>query len=57
MASWHRGDEDMAEWNERKGDQMYEMAEFYEKEAGKPSNERHNIIDSSDLIMYRWRRL
>ena len=51
------GDEDMVEWNERKGHQMYEMADFYEKEAAKTSNELHNIIDCLDPIMYRWRRL
>ena len=47
----------MVEWNERKGDQMYKMVEFYEKEAAKASNELHNVIDSSDPMMYYWRRL
>ena len=47
----------MVEWNERNGNQMYEMAEFYEKEAAKASNELHNIIDSSDPMIYKCRRL
>ena len=47
------GDEDIVEWNERKGDQMYELAEFCKMEAAKASNELYKIIDSLDLIMYR----
>lgn len=57
LTSWRNGDEDMVEWNERKGDRMYEMAEYYEKEAAKASRKLHTIIVSSDPIMYSWRRL
>ena len=32
VVSWRRGDEDLVKWNERKGDQMYEITDFYEKE-------------------------
>ena len=31
---------------------MYGIAEFYEGEAAKASNELHNIINSSDPMMY-----
>lgn len=53
LASWCGGDEDLVEWNQRKGHQMYEMAQFYEREAAKASNKLHNIIDSSYPMIYR----
>ena len=52
VTSWRKWDEDMVDWRERKGDRMYEMAEYCEKEAAKASNELHRIITSSDPVMY-----
>ena len=57
MTSWRSRDEQMVKWNEMKGDQVYEMAEYYEKEAAKGSNELHKIIGSSYPMMYSWRQL
>ena len=47
----------MVEHSERKGDQLYNMAEHYEEEATKASSELHRIIGSSDPVVYRWKRL
>lgn len=57
VTSWRDGREDMVEWNERKGGQMYEMDEYYEKEAANASNGLHKIIGASNPTMHRWRRL
>ena len=51
------GDENMIEWHERKGDHVFEMAEYYEKEAAKASRELYRIIGSSDPMMYSRRRV
>ena len=38
MATWWRvGDEDMVVWSERKGEHVFEMDKYYEKEAAKAS--------------------
>ena len=39
------------EWNERKGDHIFEMVEYYEKATAKVSNELHKIISFSDPIV------
>lgn len=40
-----------------KGNQLFNFAEFYEKEATKASKELHKIVDSSDLMMYSRQRV
>ena len=48
--TWRRmGNEDMLEW--------FDMAEYYEKEAAKASEELYRNTGSSDSMMYNWRRL
>ena len=47
----------MIGWNERKGDDMFEMAENYEKETAKVSNKLHRIISSSDPMINSTRRI
>ena len=54
---WHNGDEVIVEWNEMKGDHMFEMAEHYEKEAATASRGLPKIIASSDPMMHSWRRI
>lgn len=34
---WRMGDDDMKEWHEEKGDQVFDFVEFYEKEAARAS--------------------
>lgn len=52
MPLWRNGDEDMIEWNKRKGGHIFEIAECYERERAKASNELYRIISSLDLMMY-----
>lgn len=49
---WRNGDEDMIEWNKRKGGHMFEIAECYERGRAKASNELYRIISSLDPMMY-----
>ena len=53
---WCIGYKEMVEWSEWKRDHLYNMAERYEEEAAKASNELHKIIGPSDLMKYHWRR-
>ena len=57
MTWWCVGDEDMTEWSERKGDHIFDMAEYYEKEAAKALSELHRVIGFSDPMTYSWRRI
>ena len=50
-----RGDEDMAEWHKEIGDEFFKHTDFHENEAAKASNELHEIVDSSETLMYSWR--
>ena len=49
---WRMGDDDIAEWHEEKGDEFFDFAEFYEREAAKAFKELHGILESSDSMMY-----
>ena len=51
MMRWRFGDEGMVKWSESKGDHVFEMVEYYEKEAAKASRELHRIVGSSDPMM------
>ena len=57
VTSWRNGDDYMVEWNTIKGDHFFDMAEFYETETTKDSNELHKIIGSPHPMMYSWRLL
>ena len=48
---WRRGDGDMAECHEEKGDMFFDFADFHGKEAAKASKELHRIIGSSDPML------
>ena len=54
---WCVGDEDMMEWSERKGDHIFDVAEYYGKEAAKGLSKLHRVIGFSDPMMYSWRRI
>ena len=45
----------MVEWHEEISDEFFEYVDFCEEEAAKTSKELHEIIDSSDHLMYSWR--
>ena len=57
MTWWRIGDEDIVEWSERKGSQIFDMAKYYGKEVAKASRELHTIIDSPDAMMNSWRSI
>ena len=42
---------EIAKWGEQKSDQLYNMVDFYEREAAKASNQLYEIIRFS-CIMY-----
>ena len=46
----------MAEWHEEEGDKYLDFVEVYGKEAFKPLKELHEIVGSSDPMMYSRRR-
>ena len=50
---WRMGDDNMAEWHEEKGDQIFDFTKIYKEEVAKASKELHKIIDSSNPMMYR----
>ena len=54
MTWWRIGDEDIVECIERKGDHVFDMAEYFEKEVTKASRELHKIIGSLDPIVRFW---
>ena len=46
--SWEDGEEDLVEWNERKGDVLYQMVEFYEEGVVKLKHRLQELIETSD---------
>ena len=58
MTWWRHGDEEMVKWSERKGDQLYNMVELYEREAVKATHQLYELIRSSDVpseLPINWR--
>ena len=54
--TWSRvEDEEIVESSERKGDNLYNMAEHCEDEAAKASSELHRIMVSSEPLKHHWR--
>ena len=49
---WRMGDDDMAEWHEKKGDEFFVFADFYKGEAAKAFKAVCVVLDSSDSIMH-----
>ena len=41
----------MLEWSKRKGDQLYNIFEFYEREAVKVTQQLYELIQSSDGLL------
>ena len=48
---WRHGDEEMVEWSERKGDQLYSIVDFYEREAVKATDQLYELIRSLDVSL------
>ena len=52
--AWDHGEEELSEWSERKGDDLYQLANFYEKGAFKFKRFLLKLIETSDqpLILH-----
>ena len=48
---WRHGDEEMVESSERKGDQLYNLLELYERETVKATSQLYEPISSSDVLL------
>lgn len=49
--SWSNGNEDLVEWNERKGDKMYHLVDLYDEEVVKLKRRLHELIQTSDELL------
>ena len=48
MTTWELGEEDLSEWSEQKGDDLYQLANFYEKGVVKFKRLLLELIETSD---------
>ena len=58
VTTWELGEEDLSEWSERKGDDLYQLANFYEKGVIKFKRILLELIETSDqplTLPINWR--
>ena len=48
MTTWENGEEDLSEWSEQKGDDFYQLANYYEKRVLKLKRLLVELIETSD---------
>ena len=48
---WSNGDEDLVEWNKRKGDRMYQLGEVYEGEVIELKRHVHELVETLDELL------
>ena len=48
MTTWELGEEELSEWREQKGDDLYQLANFYEKGVVKFKRLLLELIETSD---------
>ena len=48
ITTWEHGEEDLSEWSERKGDDLYQLAKFYARGVLKLKRVLVELIETSD---------
>ena len=48
VTTWENGEEDLSEWSERKGEDFYQLANYYEKRVLKLKRLLVELIETSD---------
>ena len=48
VTTWENGEEDLSEWNERRGESFYQLANYYEKRVLKLKRLLVELIETSD---------